>query len=217
MQLKITETDQMAKQAQDNQSELNENESYTQLQMVWPEHLLNAPPAVQLPSGYTLRTYRRGDEPHFHEVMELAGWPAWNEEVLRPWLSRILPEGWFMAVHEESSQIVATAMALDDHSELHPFGGELGWLAGDPAHAGKGLGMAVCVAVTARFIDAGYRDLHLYTEHWRLAALKTYLKLGYIPSLYTPEMPERWQVICGRLQWPFTPEVWSFMKHLSCN
>lgn len=76
MQLKITETDQMAKQAQDNQSELDENESYTQLQMMWPEHLLNAPPAVQLPCGYTLRTYRRGDEPRFYEVMELAGWPA---------------------------------------------------------------------------------------------------------------------------------------------
>lgn len=217
MQLKITETDQMAEQAQDNQFELNENESYTQLQMVWPEHLLNAPPAVQLPSGYALRTCRRGDEPRFYEVMELAGWPAWNEEVLRPWLSRILPEGWSMAVHGESSQIMATAMALEDGSELHPFGGELGWLAGDAAHAGKGLGMAVCAAVTARFIDAGYRDIHLYAEHWRLAALRTYLKLGYIPFLYTPEMPERWQVICGRLQWPFTPEVWSFMKHLSCN
>ena len=122
-----------------------------------------------------------------------------------------------MAVDEESSQIVATAMALDDHSELHPSGGELGWLAGDPAHAGKGLGLAVCAAVTARFMGAGYRDIHLYTEHWRLAALKTYLKVGYIPFLYAPEMPERWQVICGRLQWPFTPEVWSLMKHLSCN
>jgi len=186
---------------------VSENESYTQLQMVWPEHLLNAPPAVRLPFGYTLRTYRRGDEARFYEVMELAGWPGWNDEKLRPWISRIPPESWFMAIHEESNEIVATAMALHDHSELHPFGGELGWAAGDPAHAGKGLGMAVCAAVTARLIDAGYRNIHLYTEHWRLAALKTYLKLGYIPFLYTPEMPERWQAICAQLQWPFTPEM----------
>ena len=122
-----------------------------------------------------------------------------------------------MAVHGESNQIVATAMALQLGSELHPFGGELGWLAGDPAHAGKGLGLAVCAAVTARFIDAGYHAIHLYTEHRQLAALKTCLKLGYIPFLYTPEMPERWQVICGRLQWRFTPDVWSFVKYLSCN
>jgi hypothetical protein len=81
-----------------------------------------------------------------------------------------------MVIHQESSQIVATAMALHDHSEWHPFGGELAWLAGDPAHAGKTLGMAVSAAVTARLIDAGYRHIHLYTEHWRLAAPKTYLK-----------------------------------------
>jgi mycothiol synthase len=183
-----------------------QNESYTQLQMVWPEHLLNAPPAVWLPPGYALRTYRRGDEPRFYEVMELAGWPGWNDEKLRPWVSRVLPEGWFMAIDEKSSEIVATAMAL--HSEVCPSGGELGWLAGDPAHAGKGLGMAVSAAVTARFIHAGYRHIHLYTEDWRLPALKTYLKLGYIPLLHTPEMPERWRAVCVQLQWLFTPEVW---------
>jgi len=185
---------------------LSENESYTQLQMMWPEHLLNALPAVQLPPGYTLRTYQQGDELRFYKVMELSGWPGWNDEVLQPWLPRILPEGWFMAIHEESGEIVATAMAL--RSEVYPSGGELGWLAGDPAHAGKGLGMAVSVAVTARFIEAGCRPIHLYTEGYRLPALKTYLKLGCIPFLYTPEMPERWRAICAQLQWPFTPEVW---------
>ena len=183
-------------------------ESYVQLQMVWPEHRLNAPPVVQLPFGYTLRTYRRGDESRFYQVMELAGWPGWNDKKLQPWMARIPPESWFMAVHVESGEIVATAMGLHDHSELHPFGGELGWVAGDPAHAGQGLGMAVCAAVTARLIDAGYRNIHLYTEHWRLAALKTYLKLGYVPFLYMPEMPARWRAVCEQLQWPFTPERW---------
>jgi len=187
---------------------LSENAPYTQLQMLWPERLLDAPPIVRLPPGYSLRTYRRGDEPRFFKIMELAGWPGWDDEKLQPWIARIPPGSWFMAVHEGSGEIVTTAMGLHDHSELHPFGGELGWVAGDPAHAGKGLGLAVCAAVTARLLDAGYRDVHLYTEHWRLAALKTYLKLGYVPFLHTPEMPERWRAICALLQWPFTPELW---------
>lgn len=187
---------------------MSENESFVQLQMVWPEHLLNAPPIVELAPDYRLRTYRPGDEPRFYQIMELAGWPGWNDEKLQPWISRVLPQGWFLAVHEESNQIVASAMALHSHSELHPFGGELGWLAGDPAHAGRGLGLAVCAAVTARFIEAGYRNIHLYTEDWRLPALKTYLKLGYVPFLFSPEMLERWQAICAQLQWPFTPEAW---------
>jgi len=181
----------------------------TQLQMMWPEHLLNVPPAVQLPRGYTLRTYQQGDKLRFYKVMELAGWPGWDDERLQPWLERILPEGWFMAVHRQSGQIVATAMAL--RSETYPSGGELGWLAGDPAHAGRGLGLAVSAAVTARLIEAGCRPIHLYTEDYRLPALKTYLKLGYVPFLCTPQMPERWRAICAQLQWPFTPEVWSDM------
>lgn len=179
-----------------------------QLQMVWPAYLLDAPSPVRLPPGYALRTYQPGDELRFCEVMALAGWPGWTGESLRSWMSRILPEGWFMAVHEASRAIVATAMALHDHSDEHPFGGELGWVACDPDHRGQGLGMAVSAAVTARLIGAGYRNIHLYTEDWRLPALKTYLKLGYIPYLASPDMGARWQAICAQLGWPFTPDVW---------
>lgn len=100
-------------------------------------------------------------------------------------------------------------MGLHDHSDLHPFGGELGWVAADPAHAGKGLGYAVCAAVTARLLQAGYDNIHLYTEHWRLAAIKTYLKLGYLPFLFAPEMAERWRAVCIQLSWSFTPEQWA--------
>ena len=144
---------------------LNENEPYTQLQMVWPEHLLNVPPIVRLHSGYALRTHRRGDEPRFYKVMELAGWSGWDDEKLQPWLSRILPEGWFMVVHAKSDEIVATAMALQDQLEFGCLGGELGWLACDPAHRGRRLGLAVSAAVTARLIRADFRHIHLYTEH----------------------------------------------------
>jgi mycothiol synthase len=84
----------------------------------------------------------------------------------------------------------------------------LGWLAGDPVHAGKGLGLAVSASVIVRFIEEGFHKIHLYTEDDRLAALKTYLKLGFMPTLYTPEMPDRWRAICQQLRWPFTPDVW---------
>jgi mycothiol synthase len=180
------------------------DESRPQLQMVWPEHLLNTPPVVRLADGYSLRTYRPGDEPRFFRLMELAGWPGWDNERLKPSLSRILPDGWFMAVHEASGEIVATAMALHNYSGLQPFQGNLGWLAGDPAHAGYGLGSAVSAAATARLIAAGYRDIRLGTEDFRLAAIRVYLKLGYVPALYRPEMVERWQTICGLLKWPLS-------------
>ncbi|MBX3010453.1 MAG: GNAT family N-acetyltransferase [Caldilineaceae bacterium] len=187
---------------------MSEHESELQLQMVWPEHRLAVPPSISVPAGYTLHTYQHGDEPGFYQVMERAGWPGWHAEKLSPWLARIPPGSWFMISHGASQTIVATAMGLHDHSADHPFGGELGWVAVDPAHGGKGLGTAVCAAVTARLIAAGYENIHLYTEHWRLAALKLYLRLGYVPFLYTPAMAERWQSLCTQLEWPFTPEQW---------
>jgi mycothiol synthase len=176
--------------------------------MVWPELLLSAPPAAPLAAGYALRTYRPGDERRFYDIMALAGWPHWDDERLAPCLSRILPEGWFMAVHRESGAIVATAMAVHNYTGRCSFWGDVGWVAGDPAHSGRGLGMAVVAAATARLIEAGYRQIQLHTEDWRLAALKIYLELGYVPSLYTRAMPARWRVVCAQLGWPFTPDEW---------
>lgn len=186
---------------------MSEHESAPQLQMVWPARLLAAPPDVRLPPGYVLHTYRPGDAASFYTIMALAGWPGWDEEKLRPWLARVPPESWFLAAHEERGEIVATAMTLT--SEVYPDGAELGWVACHPAHTGKGLGMAVCAAVTARSIAIGYRHIHLWTEFYRLPALKIYLRLGYVPLLYTVDMPDRWRTICAHLQWPFTPEAWA--------
>jgi mycothiol synthase len=110
---------------------------------VWPVDRLRTPPRVALPAGYRLRTYQPGDEARFFEVMALAGWPGWDEAKLKPWLHRMLPHGWFMVVTEADDLIVATAMATHDHTWLRPFSGEVGWVAGDLAHKGMGLGTAV--------------------------------------------------------------------------
>ena len=53
-----------------------------QLRMVWPASRLGSVPVSAPPTGYTIRTYRRGDEPRFYELMELAGWPSWDAERL---------------------------------------------------------------------------------------------------------------------------------------
>jgi len=183
-------------------------ENLPQLRMIWPENLISHPPEVNLPSGYSIRVYLPGDDARFFEIMELAGWDGWNEEMLQPWLAKILPDGWFMVIDEKTDEIVATAMALHNYKGTYPFWGDLGWLAVDPGHGGKGLGLNVSAAVTSRFIEGGYRKIQLFTEDYRLPALKTYLKLGYIPSLYTGGMLERWEAICTKLDWQFTPNRW---------
>ncbi|MEZ4729404.1 MAG: GNAT family N-acetyltransferase [Caldilineaceae bacterium] len=182
-----------------------------QLRMVWPKSQLEQPPAVSVPIGYRLRTYRPGDEPNFFHVMSLAGFEHWDMPKLLPWLQKVLPEGWFLLEHEATQQIVATAMAVHNPSQYYPFGGELGWVAAHPDHTGQGLGQVVCAAVTARLLRSGYTNIYLNTDDERLPAIKTYLNLGYRPVVITADMSARWEAICQTLKWPFTPELWRLL------
>ena len=186
-------------------SEENEKEG---LKMIWPADLLDSPPAVHLPEGYTLRTFQPGDETPFYELMGLAGFGHWDDEIMQPWRDMVLPDGWFLIVDETGGQMVSTAIAHHRPDALHPFGGSLGWLAGHPEHAGKGLGMAISAAVVRRLLEFGYKNIYLNTEDWRLPALSIYLRLGWVPLLYLPDMEERWRDVCAKLGWPFTPDEW---------
>jgi mycothiol synthase len=182
-----------------------------QLQMLWPKHLQDISPGSlaseqALPAGYRLRIYRPEDEVGYLAVMHAAGFGSFDHETVQRWLDKVLPDGFFLVEHAPSGQIVATAMATHNPSPMHPYGGELGWVAGSPEHAGRHLGRVVCAAATARFLRAGYRRIYLKTDDWRLPALKTYLRLGYVPLLYAAGMAERWRAVCAKLDWPYMPQ-----------
>ena len=179
-----------------------------QLRMAWPSDRISFLPELSVASGYAVRTYRPGDERRFFWVMALAGFEGWDEERLRFSFNRLLPNGWFMAVNQPSGQIVATAMALHNFADRDPFWGELGWVAADPKHAGHGLGRAVSAFVVRRFLQAGYRLIHLHTDDFRLPALKSYLALGFVPLLGHPLHRDRWRTVMERLNWPIKTDTW---------
>ncbi len=179
-----------------------------QLQMLWPQSRLGSPPEVTVPEGYGLRTFVAEDAPRYLELMAAAGFEGWDAEVLATRLSRVLPGGFFLAVHGETGESAATAMVTHNPSDMHPFGGELGWVAAHPAHRGRGLGTTVCAAVTRRFLEMGYRRIYLKTDDWRLPAIKVYLRLGYEPFLFARDSAERWREVCKKLSRPFTPDDW---------
>lgn len=188
-----------------------------QLQMIWPESRVHELPAWTQPEGYEVRTYRPGDEPAFLRLAEGAGFGRMDTEDLKSCLNKALPEGFFVGVHQETGRVVATAMASHDPTDQHPFGGQLGWVAADPQHRGKGLGRAVCAAATRRFLEAGYRRIYLLTDDWRLPAIATYLKLGWVPYLFEQDMPGRWRAVCENLDMPYTPESWAREKEVDAQ
>ena len=112
------------------------NQVQQQLQMLWPTCLLDAPPEVHLPSDYKLRDFQPDvDTEDYLAVVHAVGFTHFTPESVANCLNHILPGGLFVIVHVPTGEIVATAMANHAPSDLHPFGGELGWVAGSPAHA----------------------------------------------------------------------------------
>jgi predicted dehydrogenase/GNAT superfamily N-acetyltransferase len=173
----------------------------TQIRMVWPASEGIAIPTITLPSGYELRTYRDEDKANYIALLKKAGFDGWDHDRLQGLLRKTLPEGLFLIEHVSSGELVATSVATHNPIDGMPYGGELGWVAGAPEHAGKGLGYAVCAAVIRRFLQAGYRNIYLYTDDFRLPALKTYLKLGFRPWMYCDGMEQRWNAIFKILKW----------------
>ena len=172
-----------------------------QLQMLLPEETARSTPAPRVPDGYILRQYGPDDEAEYLRLMHSAGFTGFDGAQVAALRESILPEGFFVVEHKSTGALVATAFARHRPTELHPAGGELSFVATDPAHRGKGLGTAVSVAVVRRFVQAGYRRIYLLTDDWRLPAIKIYLRMGFEPMQHCEGMTERWDKVLEELGW----------------
>ncbi|HNS31512.1 MAG TPA: GNAT family N-acetyltransferase [bacterium] len=168
-----------------------------QLHMIFPKSNFKKAVVPPLPTGYSIRTYRNGDEEEYARVMQSAGFEKWN--YAGGTLRTALPEGVFFIVYNRTKKIVATACAQNYPTNIHPQGGVLGWVAVDPRHRGKKLGYIVSMKSVERLIKAGYSHIYLSTDDWRLAAIKTYLKMGFKPMYYKPDMKKRWEAVMKQL------------------
>ena len=170
-----------------------------QLQMVLGEEAMQSCDLPPVPVGYHLRQYQPADEEGYYALMARAGFDGWGEERMRKVLPTVLPGGFYLVEHLASGQIVSSALAQHEPTALHPFGGQLGWVATDPEHRGRRLGMLVSAAATRRLVEAGYRRIYLMTDDARLSAIRIYLRLGYAPLFHAPDMAERWQAVLQQL------------------
>ncbi|HVL68420.1 MAG TPA: GNAT family N-acetyltransferase [Vicinamibacterales bacterium] len=175
-----------------------------QLEMIWPADR-RVPHAPQAPEGFMLRSFRPGDEAPYQTLLERAGMGTCP---LDYWRNHLLPGGFFVIDSPEPGRLAAACFASHHPAPRHPFGGNLGWLAADPAFTGRGLGRIATIAVVQRLVSAGYTRIYLTTDDHRLAAIRIYLQLGWVPLLFAPDMHGRWQSACAALQFPFTPESW---------
>lgn len=170
-----------------------------QLRMRWPQRLLASKPFVRLPDDYQLRQFAEPDLADYLALMTIAGFGGWQRDSVEKIRHAALPGGFFVIVHRPTGRLVATATAMHRPQPDIPHGGELSWVAADPAHARRGLGRAVSAAVVGRFIDAGYDAIYLLTDDHRLPAINVYLQIGFEPDERHADTAARWRAVRGLL------------------
>ena len=161
---------------------------------------VNTPlPKLTVAEGFRLRTVADPELLPYNALRVSVNFASWDTERLRKFRSKALPDSIFLIEEIATCRFAASATAettdMDDHPEL----GVLGWVMTHPDFRGRHLGRSVSVAAMRRLYDAGYRAFSLLTDDFRLAAVKTYLDLGWKPWLYLKDMETRWRVLAEKL------------------
>jgi len=171
-----------------------------QLQMLRPS--LRGLPALELPAGCRLRSFKEGDEPAWNALLDAAferapGTTSFDRDMRAD--PEFRPDR--MLFIECDGQAVATASAW-----FRPaYGARCGyvhWVGTHPAQRGKRLGHWISLAVLHKFLSDGRSAALLHTDDFRLPALSVYLKLGFRPALAHENQRARWQAVLQELRWP---------------
>ena len=155
------------------------------------------PPTPPLPEGYVLRAFEPGDLPGLAAILTVAFNTAWDEEKVRRDLSEAPDvDGVYVIAQGGSPVATASARLLPDR---FPGSGYVHWVGTDPRHQGKGLGTLVSRRVLEHFRAANLADAVLETDDFRLAAIRSYLKLGFIPEYPDVSHKMRWARVLPQL------------------
>ena len=170
-----------------------------QLRMVRPN--LEDLPELELPVGYGMRTYRKGDEVHWARIISdsFGGRERTAQDTENEITNRdvFVPDGFYFATHRDVP--VGTACAWRQSVDEKDVGyvHMVGVVA---EHTGHKLGKWVSLAVLCYFRDNNFKCSMLDTDDFRVPAIKTYLNLGFIPVYVEAEQSERWRNIFEKLE-----------------
>jgi len=163
---------------------------------------LRAQPLPEVEPGYSIRTYRPGDDDGL--VVLWAEIVGGDEAAIRKqWLElrredpNVRDEDVFFVRYGD--HLVGTGTAWKRASEP-PDTGYVHMIGVDGAHRGKRLGFLVTVAVLNRLAERGYKRALLNTDDHRLAALKLYLQMGFAPVIENEELRVRWSKVGHELR-----------------
>lgn len=169
----------------------------SQLRMSRPD--LENLPEIQIPEGYSVRTYKPGDEVHWARIINASfGGERIAEDARKEIMDRkqFDPEGLFFVTHQE--ELVGAACAWREAQEEKKVG-YLHMVGVVPEHQGHRLGKLISLCVLHFLRKHGFSEAMLDTDDGRLPALKTYLNLGFRPVYRDDSHSGRWKAVSENL------------------
>lgn len=159
-------------------------------------------PAVVLPEGCSLRTFREGDDAVWDHIIG-ESFSADNRERLFNELMRphpeFRPDRVFFVCRGSKPIATASAWHLPERDESIGYLHYVGVL---PSETGVGLGLQVSLACLHKMASEGRTAVDLSTDDFRIPAIKTYLKLGFEPLLMHENQRDRWREIFAQMERP---------------
>ncbi len=169
-----------------------------QLKMVRTDY--ESMPDLVMPTPYEIRTYQPGDEHHWANIINRAGHLGeFDSQSVKEKLTgqpQFTPECLLFATIDEEP--VATACAWRD-GDSNRRQGQLHMVAVIPEHQGHRLAYWLSLEAMRKHQDWGMRRLVLFTDDFRLAAVKTYANLDWQPVYRAPGHFERWHDVYSKL------------------
>ncbi|HMW88361.1 MAG TPA: GNAT family N-acetyltransferase [Candidatus Obscuribacter sp.] len=151
-------------------------------------------PRFCLPGGFTVRTYRSGDERHWLDLQKKADhYNEFDNSTFEMQFGEGIDELSERQLYiEKNGQIIGTATAWSDNKYWEAQSGRIRWVAVLPEYQGMGIGRALISSVLERFALLGETRSYLWTRTVRLPAIKLYLRFGFKPGIRSKEEEEIW-------------------------
>ncbi len=149
-------------------------------------------PEIIMPEGYKIRTFRDGDENNWCDIINKTCKANFDIEKFNAEFKQnpaFRPDRIFFV--EIENKLVGTATAWVEKPD-EKITGKVHWVGVLSEHRGRKLGYLITLQALHYMKKHGFKDAFLITQTFRLAAIKTYFKLGFGPEIVEENQREAW-------------------------
>ncbi len=177
------------------------NEQNISVTMIRPH--LEKIPEYTLPSGYSLRMYRPGDEQVWVEIQAVAD--RYNEITPALFVQEFgredaLPAERQLYICDAAGTAIGTATAWFSNHYHGQLFGRVHWVAIVPNQQGRGLAKPLMTAVCHCLQKLGHSQAYLTTSNARISAINLYLQFGFKPQIDAAEDVDIWRNLQTQLK-----------------